>query len=298
MTTTKGKIRDALETTWVVVFLTAMSFIADTAAVYAIVKPVGFGVRTALLAVGVATSLLLLAGVAYSVRVRQQNSRLRSVPAALHRINHDYRDVLSQVFGGQVLPPDKERAHLELRTIESTCQKIAQIFTVLIQRECTVTVKLITKETGRSMCQKYARNVLSCQRDQMRPYEFEVGTTANTAFDEALKVHAGGRTAHFFSPDLLKDKKAGKYENQRPGWEQLYKSVIVVPIRYLDPELVGQTGASDHIGFLAVDTMSTNVLNGSHHVELLASFADQMYNFMSLMRGKYAVPRMSGAVVA
>jgi hypothetical protein len=298
VTNTTKRVQEWLETTWVVIALAALAFVADMSAVYVLVKPIGFGIRTTLVSVGAVCTFLLLAGVAYSVRVRQTNLRLRGIPGVAHRINHEYRDVLSQVFGTEILPPEHKRVQSELRTIESTCQRVAQIFSVLTQQPCTVTVKLIRNENGVSVCETYARNETSCHRDQMRPRTFQIGTGVNTAFDEALKIQPNGQTAHFFSPDL---KKEPNYNNERGiAWERLYKSgiVVLVPIRYVNPLLIGQPGASDHIGFLSVDTLSTHVLNGSYHVELLASFADQMYNFMCLMRGKYAVPRRNGAVVA
>jgi hypothetical protein len=43
------------------------------------------------------------------------------------------------------------------------------------------------------------------------------------------------------------------------------------------------------LGFLAVDTMSENRLNNTYQMQMLAAYAHQMYNFMSLMRGKYSL---------
>src|SRR5262249_51871369 len=117
--------------------------------------------------------------------------------------------------------------------------------------------------------------------------QFRLKTGENTAFDQALRYTAG-RTNHFFAADLNVDKM---YRNERQDWKEFYQSAIVVPIRYVDPAKIGQADASDDIGFLAVDTKSRNSLNGGYQVELLASFADQMYNFMSLMRGKFGVSR-------
>jgi hypothetical protein len=136
------------------------------------------------------------------------------------------------------------------------------------------------------------RSETNCKRDEGRPEVFELLTGQNTAFDRCMECNPG-TTSHFFSADLIKDRKEGRYSNQRTNWEKFYVSAIVVPIRYVNVERLGQPRASDHIGFLAVDTMSTNRLNGTYHVELLAAFADQVYNFMSLMRGKYSVPRAS-----
>jgi hypothetical protein len=40
----------------------------------------------------------------YSIRVRQENNALRRAIETIHKINHDYRDVLSKIFGGNPLP--------------------------------------------------------------------------------------------------------------------------------------------------------------------------------------------------
>jgi hypothetical protein len=78
------------------------------------------------------------------------------------------------------------------------------------------------------------------------------------------------------------------YRNERQDWKNFYRSAIVVPIRFVNRPAVGPV-VSDDIGFLSVDTKSTHRLNDDYHLEYLAGLADQMYNFMSLMRGKYAV---------
>jgi len=57
----------------------------------------------------------------------------------------------------------------------------------------------------------------------------------------------------------------------------------------MDGSRLGQPDQSQDLGFLCVDTLSRNRLNEGYHVELMSAFADQMYNFLSLMRGRYTV---------
>ncbi len=212
----------------------------------------------------------------------------RSIPEIIHKINHDYRNVLSQLFGDSSQPSEEMRRREEKRTLESACQKIANIFSALTHVRCTVTVKFIVRnDDGRAYCETLVRSEMNSKRDEAHRQVFDLHTGANSAYDEALR-YTPGETSHFFSADLTKDKT---YRNQRQNWASFYRSAIVVPIRYVDPKKVGTPGASDHIGLLAVDTHSENRLKRDGHVEFLAAFADQMYNFMSLMRGKYVVPR-------
>jgi hypothetical protein len=224
--------------------------------------------------------------VIYSIRVRQENRAFRHVPTILHRINHNYRDVLSKLFGHGAAGNLTLRMRLEREALVSVCQSISEIFTLLTHVPCTVTVKLITRENGRVYCQTAIRSQVGSERDHGPHRKFELMTGENTAFDVALR-YTPGEISYFFSPDLRKEHN---YRNQRKNWAAFYRSAIVVPIRYVDWENAGKDAASDLIGFLAVDTLSTNRLNNTFHVALIASFSDQMYNFMSLMRGKYAIP--------
>jgi hypothetical protein len=81
--------------------------------------------------------------------------------------------------------------------------------------------------------------------------------------------------------------KLKDYANERINWKKHYVSALVVPIRYVDVGKIGQPDCSDDLGFLCIDTLTPNRLKNEWHLALLSAFADQLYNFMSLMRGKY-----------
>jgi hypothetical protein len=226
----------------------------------------------------------------YSIRVRQENSAFRRSVGTIHKINHDYRDILSKMFGGEE-PITDERVKIqnERDTLQAVCQALAKMYNSFTHVDCMVTVKLITKDNhGRLSCGTYVRSEINCERDRFHPGTFVINAGENTAFDEALRF-SRGRVSHFFSPDLAKIAKEGGYRNQRYNWERFYNSAIVVPIRYINPAKADTPDASDDIGFLCVDTKSAYRLNDGYHLQYLAAFADQMYNFMSLMRGRYRI---------
>lgn len=229
--------------------------------------------------------LLLLAGIFYSLRIRLENAVLRKSAYTFNEINHIYRDSLKNMFGGQSLvekPADLLAE--EERVLRSVCQRIENIFSQLIGKECLVTIKLLLKESnGRCFAHTYVRSLEACIRDNPGRKKYEVGTRANIAFDFALQKQTDG-PSHYFSPDLTKEKN---YTNERQHFESLYKSVIVVPIRGVNRGKEGTDEEYDTIGFLCIDTLSTFRLNDGYHVQMIASLAGQMYNFMSLMRGKY-----------
>lgn len=224
----------------------------------------------------------------YSAVIRRRVGAFQNAMKRIHRINHDYRDVLHATFHSD--QPDTEQQKLlraEEHALRSVCQQINGIFESLVGRSCMVTIKLITKQSsGARHCSTYIRSEENCERDREEPGDYVVGKWNNTAFDQALLPSEAGRCSHFFAPNLTSEKN---YNNERQHWERFYRSVIVVPIRSITPAERGVPDQYDDVGFLCVDTMSRNRLNGSYHVEILSAFADQMYNFLSLMRRKYTL---------
>ena len=244
-----------------------------------------------LLLSALAISLLILvaAATAYSVRIRQENRTFRHSQEVLQRINQNYRDVLSGVFGEKKVEDIKRRTEIERDTIRAVCHELARLFLAFAHVPCTVTMKLIVRgRDGALYARTHARSDAISDRDNVEPFDFVLKTGRNTGLDEALR-HVQGRVSHFFSPDLYADADSGDYQNERPNWRACYRSAIVVPIHHVTGEKDDHGLVSDNIGFLAVDTLSENRLNDGFHVQLLAAYAHQMYNFMSLMRGTYSL---------
>ena len=231
----------------------------------------------------VTVAYVTVSGIA--LRIINDNRKLKEVANSFREINSIYRDRLFSAFHGEnPVTNRKLLVDIEKSTIVSVCQRVVQIFSKITGKSCVVTVKLLTKEKkDKWYVTSYARSENDSERDKTKPNRFEVNTGQNTAFDEALMPDTTGHITHFFSGDLKKHKH---YINQRPHWEKYYQSAIVVPIRCMGVE--GKSVRED-IGFLCVDTNSRNRLNNNHHVTMMAALADQMYNFMSLMRGKYTV---------
>ena len=220
-----------------------------------------------------------------SLRILAVNRKLQEIAGSFREINSIYRDRLFELFfGDQPEINRKNVVSIEKDTITSVCQRISQIYSKLIGKDCVATVKLLTKDSnGTLYVTTYTRSENDCMRDKSKPKRFEVNTGQNTAFDQALMTDTTGNITHFYSGDLRKHKH---YFNQRPCWEKFYQSAIIVPIRCLGVE---SKKHRDDIGFLCIDTKSRNRLNNNHHIVILAVLSDQIYNFMSLMRGKYSV---------
>jgi hypothetical protein len=232
-------------------------------------------------------------------RLSRENSEIRGELAdikecatTLHKINHSYRDALRTVFGS---PTRLRKAleEIELDNLRLVCERIAEMFTSLIKAKCVVTVKLIREQDDngkrQSSCHTLVRSESGSERDRQL-VAYQIGKGANTAFDVALKYNPHG-PSRFFSPDLVKDYEEGIYSNERTDWRHFYRSALVVPIRSVTYEHLPGRAAFNNLGFLAVDTLAPNKLNETFHLQFLAAFADQMFNFMSLMRGRYRFPR-------
>jgi hypothetical protein len=238
--------------------------------------------------IGFAVSgFLFFVGIVYSIRVRWENMALRQMSTIFYQINNIYKDELQKDFHKKSPITDPRSLMLaEGRVLQAVSQQIAKIFTLAVGRPCLVTVKLVTKNEAGAYASTHVRSEEMCHRDRNGIKPFAIGTGENTGMDQTLSVSADGKPPHFFSPDLLKE--AG-YCNQRQHFEHYYRSILVVPIRGDTPNGDTSKTDADLIGFLSVDTMSTNRLNDRYHLYMIAALAHQMYNFMSLMRGRFSV---------
>lgn len=291
MTAGTRKIREILNSRWFDVLAGSCSIVGFFWFVYAKFEPTGDQLATFVFWLCAAPAFVGL--VVYSIRVRQENRAFESFTKTLHKVNHDYRNVLRELFGpAHSFENEEVRSVCEQRTLRSVCQKVAEIFGNLTHVKCSVTVKLITKDGGKAYCQTLVRDEDNSPREDGYPQKFEVGTGVNTAFDTALR-YKPGEISYFYGadlPKLSKEKdKEKRYYNQRTNWEAFYKTAIVVPIRYIERDGSGAAIGSDDVGFLCVDAGSPHRLNDRYHVHILAAFADQMYNFMSLVRGRYDI---------
>lgn len=285
MTKTTSRIHSVASNPWTIVIANIASTASFLWLVYdkTIAKTPGLAsVITSLLAISFFVGLSI-----YSGRIRSQNIAYQEALRRFHKINHYYRDTLCSLFFGDYPETNPKRlVPLEAQTVQAVCQQVKNIFDAIVRKPCMVTVKLIAEDATGKYCSTYVRSENICERDQEEPIRYDLGSGVNTAFDKALQTRTDGECACFCSGDLTKEQN---YNNQRQRWGRYYRSVIVVPIRARRTGVGGKSEFPDDIGFLCVDTLSQNRLNKTYYVHLLAAFADQMYNFMSLMRGKYNV---------
>lgn len=222
----------------------------------------------------------------FSIKLRIENRALQKFYSTFHSVNHLYRDELRKVFHeDSAISNRQDLLAIEKEVLSAVCQRIRNGFSELLGgRDIMMTIKLIIpSESEGKMALTYVRSVEKSERDETDQMKYIVGTGKNTAFDEALKITQHS-PSHYYSANLPKESN---YSNERQGYEHFYRSTIVVPIRAKVKK--GKSYTTDDIGFLTIDTKSINRLNGGYHVQIMNAFADQIYNFMSLMRGNYLV---------
>lgn len=229
--------------------------------------------------------IFLSIGMFYSLKVREENFVLQQIASIFNEINYIYRDSLKNMFWGD--SPIENPSDLlveEEKVLRGICQRIEKIYSQLIKKDCLVTIKLVIEESGKSFAHTYVRSLENCTRDNPR-IKYAVNTGENTAFDTAMK-QLPNEPDHFYSPDLTKEEN---YSNARVNYDKLYRSTIIVPIRGINKGKEGTNKEFDMIGFLCIDTKSINRLKKGYQIQIASALAGQMYNFMSLMRGKYTV---------
>ena len=285
MTEISSKIKAIASNPWAVIIANIASTVSFLWLVYD--KTIAKSPSLTSVVISFTAVIFFMAVSLYSARIRSQNIAYQMSLRRFHKINHYYRDTLCSLFFGDDPETDIDKlVPFEAQTMKAVCQQIKEIFDDIIGKPCMVTVKLIAQDSSGKFCSTYVRSEDICERDNEEPTKYELGRWVNTAFDTALQNRTAGECACFFSGDLIKERN---YNNQRQHWDRYYRSAIVVPIRARRTGSDGRPEFPDDIGFLCVDTLSQNRLNKKYYVHLLAAFADQMYNFMSLMRGKYNV---------
>jgi hypothetical protein len=245
--------------------------------------------------VGVLLIALFVWGLVAGTRRANQ---LRRVAEQLHEINHLYRDrvgsFLELVDDDELEENENEDEHAieydfeyaaklareERETLHEVCQKISEIFHILTERPCMASIRLLSSD--KKKLKLYTRSHKQTKRDQQGQHykvkSYERGK--NLGFVQAAEQR-DGHPSYFLSDDLEADEKRERYTDERRNYADFYKSLLIVPIRMCrEPE-------PDLLGFLYVDTPARNCLSRSQHLHLLCALADQMYNYISLMRVEF-----------
>jgi len=233
---------------------------------------------------GVPSIAFLLVGYVYSIRVRSENVTLRRIAKDFFEINQIYRHALSERF---LLSPETDSARIldrEAVALRAVLQRIENIFSRVTLRPCTVTLKLVVPLGDRLLARTYLRSEDLSIRDFEGYSDYEIGTGKNTELDNSLLPNEESKPHHYFSPNLRLDSG---FACERNSYMNFYRSILVVPIHSATNVHTALVYRKELVGFLSVDTMSVHRLNNGYHLYMLAALANQMFSFMSVVRGKH-----------
>ena len=257
-----------------------------------ILELLGYLKRPGLLTTLGQIALYILAALCVFVfyRVFNENRRLKESYAKIHDLNHCYRQTLAETSLALLSLPAgdktdvKERLlHIEKETLGKALAIISDIYEHLLAHEVVATVWLFDPQAKTVEEYVNSHDGRKSTRSVRRGVPLHIDK--NTRFCECKTIK--DKFCHYHSPDLIEtgNTKEG-YDDLVPHYIDHYKSVLVVPIRFRVEE-AGEEKYEDRLGFLQLDTMSRYQLNDAEHLALLAAFADQIYNFMSLVRRNY-----------
>ncbi|MBI4855833.1 MAG: hypothetical protein HY818_03715 [Acetobacterium woodii] len=132
----------------------------------------------------------------------------------------------------------------------------------------------------------------------------KIKVSENTDFEEIFMINEGYKTnrKHFFYKENLKlyekelKKKNERYKNSNINWRKEYNTTIVLPIRcvkdYGDDNLEKEFTEYDLIGFLCVDSLSTNAFSLKSRgfiINYLSGIADILYVYFDKCLDHYAL---------
>jgi hypothetical protein len=208
--------------------------------------------------------------------------RVRNVFTTSHQVSHKLRDALhisiQKICGSGTDQSDTNefRAGMneEKGTLNEVCTWIADLLKELTQAECATCISLLCDplDSKEPECFLWAHsnNYIPVSKSGMLKFRVR----RNTRFEEVYFAASDGKnTTHYFSADISKESH---YRCELNGLDS-YFSTIILPLQCVkDPR--------EFLGFLKVETKETNRLNGNWHVEILASYADQIYLFLDARR--------------
>lgn len=217
----------------------------------------------------VAALIAAISSVAYLHALRK-NRRLSSELGTIHEITHAFHDAIAVAFQHNDINRVLEIEH---KTLDRFCQSVKKIFDNMTGVNCHITIKLLTIENGNQFVSTYASTRSNWSKSKRK--ELVQNTTD---YVESLRIKPERDQSYFYAADLTRKTL---YQNSNMDWQNYYKSTLVVPIRrtFREKTIV------DDIGFLCVDTLEPDKLNDDDHLKFLTYFSEQLYFFLSTLRG-------------
>ena len=230
-----------------------------------------------------------------------EHLRMKQVTSNMHILLHNVRDLYFDIMHSH-----KKNTLSELwlaKTYKTELSKIldnlCSVMSAYTSRDVSACIKLITyNDSNDTMDPENATLVTFCRstnsdhnRSSYESSNKPILLRENTDFYEVVSKNF--EKNYFYQGDLVtydKQLRESKehYKNSNPYWMQYYRGTIVVPIRIQHDKLyhIKQNDAYHIIGFLCVDSMSTDAFTKQHekyNVDLVYAYADVIY----ILLGQY-----------
>lgn len=187
---------------------------------------------------------------------------------------------------------DKERKELQIMS-RDIINIVSKCFSLLKSKNCNVSIKKVSSIGGITTFVRDSESESRYADSDKDESDVKHTIDNNTDFEIIKNSHK----RYFVENNLPNLKKIGKYKNSSfelvgdpdlknrfgfikiDNWNLLYRSTMVVPIRYL-------TSSNDkakyyYFGFLCIDSNSRNIFNKTIDPELAMIFADILCGLMS-----------------
>jgi len=186
---------------------------------------------------------------------------------ALHSISHKLRDHIQEYNG----KPHSELKYSHKEFCLGVLDNLRNIFQSITGVSCATSIKAYCKE--KDIMITIGRDCTSIPDRSPNDYNHKSSVDGNTA---SLRIIRNGEGT-YFSNDLISAFEKGDYKNDRPGWQNYYKSTICWSIRYQNPI----SKKIDIFGLLCLDSPKPNVFDKKICSDVGSVVSDMTYSHFS-----------------
>lgn len=230
-----------------------------------------------------------------------EHLRMKQVTKNMHNLLHNVRDVYFDIMHSHKKNTLNE--HWLAKTYKAELSKIldnlCSVMSAYTSQDVSACIKLITYsdpndtiDLENATLVTFSRSTNSDHgRNDYESTKKPILLRENTDFFEV--VSKDFEKTYFYQSNLVAydeqlQRNGEHYRNSNPNWKQFYRGTIVVPIRIQFDKLyhLKKDDAYHIIGFLCVDSMSTDAFSKQHekyNVDLVYAYADVIY----ILLGQY-----------
>jgi hypothetical protein len=203
----------------------------------------------------------------------KQAAAFESVFPDLHAISHAFRDEYERLNNHPISSLDDLKGS---RFLLCTADILKMIYDRITGKTCAVCIRLHIEK--QKILVPIARDAASsAQRGLFDSWGIGgYGATSVKSNTASQRIIINGEN-FFVEDDLMKLKDREGYDNERKDWFQLYRSTLVLPIRFYN-----EATQEKHIpALLGIDSRATGIFNNNACIEIGATVTDMMYIFFT-----------------